>query len=262
MVSNKAWPLSASLNPRLSALPTCGKAFLVLLRYSCWSVWLSRGFAQNHENKLLLGRDRLLPYSVGDGRWGYIDDSGKVIVPATFGSATFFYGGFGIVGFMDGKCGYIDTNGKLAIPVQFSFCETFSEGIATVQFHNHVGTDMKLYSINEQGKLVFPTELGYVGEFIENIAPARKDAEKCAYIDTSANWVKGSRSVLEELLLPAVEHRRFQAQVFTQVRNWHLVQKVTPQNRNLLFSSPLDEASTSETTIAVTTPVNKRYRAF
>src|SRR6266571_3293095 len=49
--------------------------------------------------------------------------------------------------------------------------------------------------------------------------------------------LKGSRSVLEELLLPAVEHRRLQAQFFTQIRNWHLVQKVPPQNGNLLLSS-------------------------
>jgi hypothetical protein len=130
-----------------------------------------------------------LPYSAGDGRWGYIDESGNVIVPATFGSAAFFFGGFGIVRDMDGRCGYIDSKGKLAIPVQFTFCDTFSEGIATVQFNNHVGTDMKFYKINEQGKLVFPTKLRYVGEFVENIAPARKVTEKCGYIDTSENWV-------------------------------------------------------------------------
>ena len=45
--------------------------------------------------------------------------------------------------------------------------------------------------------------------------------------------LEGSRSVLEELLLPAVEHRRLQAQFFTQIRNWHFVQKVPPQNSNL-----------------------------
>ena len=45
------------------------------------------------------------------------------------------------------------------------------------------------------------------------------------------------RSVLEELFLPTVKYRRLQAQFFTQIRNCHLVQKVSPQNRNLLFSS-------------------------
>jgi hypothetical protein len=47
--------------------------------------------------------------------------------------------------------------------------------------------------------------------------------------------LKGSRSVLEELLLPAVEHCRPQAQFLTQIRDGHLVQKVPPQNGYLLF---------------------------
>jgi hypothetical protein len=48
---------------------------------------------------------------------------------------------------------------------------------------------------------------------------------------------KDSRSVLEELLLPAVEHSRPQAHFLTQIRDWHFVQKVPPQNGYLLFSA-------------------------
>ena len=163
---------------------SCSLALFLLVGAVC-----TGGFAQNHDNKRLSqGSRRLLPYSVGDGRWGYIDESGNVIVPATFASATFFFGGFGIVRDMDDRCGYIDSSGTLAIPIQFTFCGTFSEGVATVQFSNHVGTDTA-YKINAQGKLVFPTKLKYVGEFVDNIAPARKDTEKCGYIDTSENWV-------------------------------------------------------------------------
>src|SRR2546425_9915247 len=47
--------------------------------------------------------------------------------------------------------------------------------------------------------------------------------------------LKSSPSVLEELLLPAVEHRRPQAQFLTQVRDGHLVQKVSPQDGYFLF---------------------------
>jgi hypothetical protein len=38
--------------------------------------------------------------------------------------------------------------------------------------------------------------------------------------------LEGGRSVHEELFLPAIEHRRLQAQFFTQIGNWHLVQKM------------------------------------
>src|SRR5215467_16049295 len=42
--------------------------------------------------------------------------------------------------------------------------------------------------------------------------------------------LKSGGSVLEQFFLPAVEHRRPQAQFFTQVRDGHLIQKVTPQD--------------------------------
>src|SRR5260370_42350501 len=35
--------------------------------------------------------------------------------------------------------------------------------------------------------------------------------------------LESGRSVLEKLLLPAVEHRRLQSQLFTQIENWDLV---------------------------------------
>src|SRR5579863_4166765 len=47
--------------------------------------------------------------------------------------------------------------------------------------------------------------------------------------------LKSSRSVLEELLLPTIEHCRPQAQFLTQIRDRHLVQKVPPQDGYFLF---------------------------
>ena len=49
--------------------------------------------------------------------------------------------------------------------------------------------------------------------------------------------LKGRRSVLEELLLPTLEHRRPQARFLTQIRDWHFIQQMPPQNGNLLFST-------------------------
>jgi hypothetical protein len=42
--------------------------------------------------------------------------------------------------------------------------------------------------------------------------------------------LEGSRSVLEKLFLPAVEHRRLQAQFFTQIGNWDLSQKLLAES--------------------------------
>jgi hypothetical protein len=45
--------------------------------------------------------------------------------------------------------------------------------------------------------------------------------------------LKGGRSILEELILPAVEYRGLQAQLSTQVRNWRLVQMPPRQQPSL-----------------------------
>ena len=47
--------------------------------------------------------------------------------------------------------------------------------------------------------------------------------------------LESSRPVLEELLLPAVEDRRLQANLIAQLRDWLLVQQMPPQNGDLLF---------------------------
>jgi hypothetical protein len=47
--------------------------------------------------------------------------------------------------------------------------------------------------------------------------------------------LKSGGSVLEQFLLPAVEHRCAQAQFFTQFRDWHTVQKMPPQDGYFFF---------------------------
>jgi len=47
--------------------------------------------------------------------------------------------------------------------------------------------------------------------------------------------LEGRGPVLEELLLPAVENRRLQPQLVTQLGDRLLLQQMAPQNRNLLF---------------------------
>ena len=47
--------------------------------------------------------------------------------------------------------------------------------------------------------------------------------------------LKSRDSVLEELILPAVEHRRLEPQFVTEIRDWHSFHQVPPQNGDLLF---------------------------
>src|SRR5580704_17208772 len=47
--------------------------------------------------------------------------------------------------------------------------------------------------------------------------------------------LKSGGSVLEQFLLPAVEHRWAQTQFFTELRDWHFVHKMPPQDGYFFF---------------------------
>jgi hypothetical protein len=53
---------------------------------------------------------------------------------------------------------------------------------------------------------------------------------------TSGAGLECGSGVLEELLLPAVEHRRVNAVLVTQIRHWGALEEVETQNRDLLLS--------------------------
>src|SRR5713101_1694291 len=53
--------------------------------------------------------------------------------------------------------------------------------------------------------------------------------------DASGAWFEGSRSVLEELLLPAVEHRGVDAVLVAQIRDGDVLQEMKPKDGDLLL---------------------------
>ena len=62
------------------------------------------------------------------------------------------------------------------------------------------------------------------------------DAFLLGWLAQLAFGFKCGRAVFEKLLLPAIEHRGFQAQIIAQLRNPRPVQQMPSQNGNLLFS--------------------------
>ena len=70
-----------------------------------------------------------------NGKWGYIDRSGKIIIPPQFDYAWFFSEGLAPVK-IGRKWGYIDKSGKIVIEPRFDWAESFSEGLAGVCIGN------------------------------------------------------------------------------------------------------------------------------
>ncbi|HSP64398.1 MAG TPA: WG repeat-containing protein, partial [Pyrinomonadaceae bacterium] len=81
-----------------------------------------------------LGQTVLHPI-VEKGKWGYIDDSGTVVIKPQFDDAKPFYEGLGRVR-VGAKWGFIDRTGEFAIPPQFELDPSGGEANdSSLDFH-------------------------------------------------------------------------------------------------------------------------------
>lgn len=91
------------------------------------------------------------------GRWvkkteirhGYIDKTGKEVLPFVWKSAMMFSEGLGAVKDDNGKWGFIDKKGQVVIPCQWKDTYTFTNGTASVKDENDVW-----HKIDKTGKIV------------------------------------------------------------------------------------------------------------
>ncbi len=103
-----------------------------------------------------------------NGKWGYINRSGKIVIEPQFTNISSKNYKFN-PGWSEGLApvrfhneawgwGYIDKTGKVVIKPQFSQAERFSDGLARIH-NNAVGY------INKAGEMVIPPKYCYKGEF-------------------------------------------------------------------------------------------------
>ncbi|MDO4441411.1 MAG: WG repeat-containing protein [Moraxella sp.] len=69
-----------------------------------------------------------------NGKYGFIDKTGKAVIPVQYDFAWEFSEGLARVEQND-KYGFIDKTGKAVIPVQYDFAWEFSEGLAKVKLN-------------------------------------------------------------------------------------------------------------------------------
>ena len=141
-----------------------------------------------------------------NGKWGYIDLDGKLIIPAIYDKVESFKNGQVIVQ-LNNKYGFIDLNGKSLIPCMYDKVKAFSEGLANVKINEKWGyidinnniiikaqfkaaapfheglaavqlVSNKLGYINKNGKLEFETNYHFLYSFSEGLAAADKLVSK------------------------------------------------------------------------------------
>ena len=100
-------------------------------------------------------------------KWGYLDKTGRVIIPFKFDYAADFSEGLAGVE-IAGKFGYIDQTGKFVIPPRFHWGRAFSEGLAVAVMRH----------LDQEGKITF-NKFGYIdrsGKMV--IQPQGVESEK------------------------------------------------------------------------------------
>jgi hypothetical protein len=156
-------------------------------------------------------------HSLENGKYGYINKKGEVVIEPKFDEADLFTEGAAIVR-INYKYGFIDTKGNYLIEPIFDQAEAFSEGLANVAFGGKSGYvdkngnyviglvfeefDRGRFSdglvparvgekwgyINKKGEFVIPPEYEWTINFYEGLGMVKKDG-KWGFMDTTGKFV-------------------------------------------------------------------------
>jgi hypothetical protein len=135
------------------------------------------------------------------GKFGYIDKTGKVVIPPQFFVAQDFADGLAAVRVeetRDSKYGYIDQTGHMVIEPRFNQAEAFSEGLAAVETSGRVVgnqvVEIAWGFIDKAGVLKIPDKYKFASNFSEGLAPvAIQLGVSMGYIDHDGNMAIPAR---------------------------------------------------------------------
>ena len=95
-----------------------------------------------------------------DGKYGFIDQTGKVVIPLNYDDTWSFSEGLALVS-RNGKYGFIDKTSKVVIPLKYDKADSFNNGVAGV-LDRSTG---EAFYINRQGERLYwlgePKFLGF-----------------------------------------------------------------------------------------------------
>lgn len=114
----------------------------------------------------------LAPVSNGR-RWGFVDYSGKLKIPFKFRIARSFDQGLALAKNASGKWGYIDKSGNWVIYPNFNRTYPFYNGIANVRVDNPSGKNPYRGFINKDGSFYYEPIFENVYKFREGLAPVQ-----------------------------------------------------------------------------------------
>jgi hypothetical protein len=123
-----------------------------------------------------------------DGKSGFIDQTGKLVIPFQFDKASDFHEGLALVT-VNGRKSFIDTTGRILFEAKYDVIREFSEGLCAVNLGEKRIANIGLISepgkwgyIDRTGKLAIPMKFTHAEDFSEGLA-AIKDGDNGAFID-------------------------------------------------------------------------------
>ncbi len=117
-----------------------------------------------------------------NGKTGFRDLDGKIVIRAIYESAEMFSEGYSAVD-VDGKWGLIDETGKYIIEPRFEYLGSVHNGLASHRIKDKYG----FVDITGQEKI--KPQFDWVDEFSEGFCVVRNDKGKYGYIDTTGKIV-------------------------------------------------------------------------
>jgi len=117
-----------------------------------------------------------------DGKWGFVNRSGKLVIPCTYVAVSPFTEGIALVTGADGRRQFIDVSGRPAIPGAFVDAGRFCDGRAPVQIEEKWGY------IDRQGTLVIPSIYDRAEPFANERAVVER-ADTYGIIDRSGHAI-------------------------------------------------------------------------
>jgi hypothetical protein len=120
-----------------------------------------------------------------DGKWGYINRDGKVVIPPQFDAANDFSEGLAMIRIGSpetGKRGWIDETGRIIIPPKYELASGFRDGRAIAALGGKEGY------IDKVGRVAIELKYDKVKTFSEGLGPVRVGS-LWGYVDTTGSMV-------------------------------------------------------------------------
>lgn len=118
-----------------------------------------------------------------DKKYGFINEEGKMVIPASFSNVGYFKDGLAWAKDVSGKLGFIDKSGSWVIQPEFDAVKSFDEvsGMARVK------KDETWYYVNKAGEPLM-VDSDHFWDFSEGLCQGEKN-ELRGFFDNKGEWV-------------------------------------------------------------------------